>query len=181
MLLKLLPLHDTLQLLEHLPLNVPLGCLREPHAELVKDNLPEDVLPPVDPEGKPGWKAAIEEPCDWVCCFIAHNVGGCPLDHGYMAGSVLGKYAQYENMVRATCISILYTLIPGTIVMAVAPDPISATLFPLIIWSCSGVHFWGCTIFPEKLSCPAMLCLPSDIICKLPQQTADIYYSSHSS
>ena len=29
-------------------------------------------------------------------------------------------------------------------------------------------------IFPEKLSCPAMLCLPSDIICLLPQQTADI-------
>ena len=89
MLLKLLPLHDTLQLLEHLPLDVLLGHLREPHAQLVEQGLPEDVLPPVDPEGQPGWEPVIEELCDWVGCWIGHNVGGCPLDHGYVAGSVL--------------------------------------------------------------------------------------------
>ena len=48
--LKLLLLHDTLQLLEHLSLDVFLGRLRVSHAELVEEGLPEDVFPPVEPE-----------------------------------------------------------------------------------------------------------------------------------
>ena len=48
--LKLLLLHDTLDLLEHLTLDVLFGRLWVIHAELVEEGLPEDVLPPVEPE-----------------------------------------------------------------------------------------------------------------------------------
>ena len=50
--LKLLLLHDLLQLFEHLTLDELLCCIRERYAILVEKGLRDKVLPPVDPVNK---------------------------------------------------------------------------------------------------------------------------------
>ena len=105
-------------------------------------------------------------------CLRAIQEGSCSL-RNCATGSVVGAVTMYVG-VRCTMVTWLAmsyidglefkivssehicTLIPGKMVIAVAPDPISATLLPFKIWSCSEVQFWGCTIVPKKFSCPEM-------------------------
>ena len=41
------------------------------------------------PESHPGGKPIVEELSDGVLLRTAHDVGGCPLHHGHVAGRVL--------------------------------------------------------------------------------------------